>query len=80
MKYWQSRQYYRLRKVVPLLAACLMLVSFVVYSLILKVEDICSSETSVVFERTTLCSIPEDRTLHNHRCENLKPFKLLRLA
>jgi hypothetical protein len=30
-----------------------------------------SSETSVDFQRTTLRFIPENRTLHNHRCENL---------
>jgi hypothetical protein len=27
----------------------------------------------VEFQLTTLCYIPEDRTLHNHRCENLNP-------
>jgi hypothetical protein len=31
-----------------------------------------SSETSIVFQRTIRRYIPEDRTLHNHRCENLK--------
>jgi hypothetical protein len=35
-------------------------------------ETICSSETSVDFQR---CYIAEDSTLHNHRCENLKSFK-----
>jgi hypothetical protein len=35
-------------------------------------EAICSSETSVDTQRTTLRYIPEDGTLHNHRCENLK--------
>jgi hypothetical protein len=35
-------------------------------------EAICSSETSVDFQRTTQRYIPEDITLHNHRCENLK--------
>jgi hypothetical protein len=30
------------------------------------------SETSVVFQLSTRRYIPEDRTLHNHRCENLK--------
>jgi hypothetical protein len=29
-------------------------------------------ETSVDIQRTTLRYIPEDSTLHNHRCENLK--------
>jgi hypothetical protein len=30
-----------------------------------------SSDTSVDFKRTSLRSIPEDRTFQNHRCENL---------
>jgi hypothetical protein len=34
----------------------------------------CSSEPSVGFQRTILCYIPADRTLHNHRCENLKYY------
>jgi hypothetical protein len=34
-----------------------------------------SSETSVDFQRATRLCIPEDRTLHNHRCENLSPTK-----
>jgi hypothetical protein len=37
----------------------------------LKMEEICSSETSVDFQRTTRRYIPEDGTLHNHLCENL---------
>jgi hypothetical protein len=31
-----------------------------------------SSETSVDNQRSTRRYIPEDGTLHNHRCENLK--------
>jgi hypothetical protein len=38
----------------------------------LKMEAICSSETSVDTQRTTRFYIPEDGTLHNHRFENLK--------
>jgi hypothetical protein len=38
-------------------------------------EAICSSETSVETQRTTRRHIPEDDTLHNHRCENLKSYK-----
>jgi hypothetical protein len=38
---------------------------------------ICSYETSVDSQWTTLRYIPEDGTLHNHRCENLK-FYILR--
>jgi hypothetical protein len=37
----------------------------------LKMEAIYSSETSVETQRTTRRHIPEDDTLHNHRCENL---------
>jgi hypothetical protein len=33
-----------------------------------------SSETSADFQRTVRRYIPEDRTLHNHRCENLRPY------
>jgi hypothetical protein len=40
----------------------------------LKMEAICSSETSVVTQRTTPSHIPEDDILHNHRCENLKSY------
>jgi hypothetical protein len=38
-------------------------------------EAIYSSEASVDIEQTTRRYIPEDSTLHNHRCENLKPYK-----
>jgi hypothetical protein len=37
-------------------------------------EAICSSETSDETQRTTRRHIPEDDTLHNHRCENLKSY------
>jgi hypothetical protein len=40
----------------------------------LKMEEICSSETSGATQRTTRRHIPEDDTLHNHRCENLKSY------
>jgi hypothetical protein len=36
-------------------------------------EVTCSSKTSVDFQQTAWCYIPEDRTLHNHHCENPKP-------
>jgi hypothetical protein len=35
----------------------------------------CSSESSVAFQRTTRRYIARDRTLHEHRCENLKSCK-----
>jgi hypothetical protein len=37
-------------------------------------EAICSSETSVDFQRTTQLYIPEDSALHNHRFKNLKSY------
>jgi hypothetical protein len=37
-------------------------------------EETFSSETFVDFQRTTRRYIPEDRTLHNHRCENLTSY------
>jgi hypothetical protein len=40
----------------------------------LKMEAICSSETSVETQRTTRRHIPEDDTLHNHPCEKLKSY------
>jgi hypothetical protein len=50
------------------------LFSFSDYSSTLKMEAICSSEISVDFQQTTRRYIPEDSSLHNHRCENLKSF------
>jgi hypothetical protein len=41
----------------------------------LKMEAISSSETSVETQRTTRRRIPEDDTLQNHRCENLKSYR-----
>jgi hypothetical protein len=53
-----------------------MLVLAEIISSTLKMEAICSSETSVVNQRTTLRHIPEDDTLHNLRCENLKSYNI----
>jgi hypothetical protein len=39
---------------------------------ILNKEAICSSETSFDFQRSTRRYIPEDCTVHNHRCENIR--------
>jgi hypothetical protein len=36
-----------------------------------SILGVCSSETAVDFQWTTRRYIAEDRTLHNHRCENL---------
>jgi hypothetical protein len=51
-----------------------ILVSCSVCSSTLKIEATNFSETSVDFQWATRCYIPEDRTPHNHRCENLKPY------
>jgi hypothetical protein len=37
----------------------------------------CSFKTIVEIQRNTRCYIPEDRILHNHRCENLKSHVIL---
>jgi hypothetical protein len=50
------------------------LVSCLAYSSTLKLETTCSPETSVDFQRTTRHFIPEDKTLHNYRCENLRSY------
>jgi hypothetical protein len=49
---------------------CYMLVSCLAYSLNLKME------TSLDFQQTTWCYNPEDRTLQNHCCENLKSKRM----
>jgi hypothetical protein len=37
-------------------------------------EATCSSETSANFQLIAERYIPEDRTLHNYRCENFKSY------
>jgi hypothetical protein len=54
-----------------------MLVSYLAYSSTVKTEATCSSETSVDFQRTIWRYIVEDRTLHNHCCENFKSCAVL---
>jgi hypothetical protein len=39
-----------------------------------------SSETSEEFQPTTERYIPEDVTLTNHRCENLKSYKYRKVS
>jgi hypothetical protein len=48
------------------------MVSYLAYSLTLKMEVTCSSEKLIDVKRTTPRYISEDRALHKHRCENLK--------
>jgi hypothetical protein len=42
-----------------------------------KIEAICSSESSVDTPRTTRRYIPENGTLHNHRCANLNSYMVI---
>jgi hypothetical protein len=51
-----------------------VLVSCFTYYSTLKKEAICSSETSVDFQRATRRYIPEYKTLHNQRYENRNPI------
>jgi hypothetical protein len=44
------------------------------HSTTLKMEAIRSSETSGTTKRTTRRHIPEEDTLQNHHCENLKSY------
>jgi hypothetical protein len=57
-----------------LLPPAYLLVLAEIISSTLKMEAICSSETSVATQQTTRRHIPEDDTLHNHLCENLKSY------
>jgi hypothetical protein len=57
-----------------------ILASCFAYSLTLKMEVTCSSETSVGFQRTTRLYTPEDKILHNHRHEKLKSYVLYCVA
>jgi hypothetical protein len=43
-------------------------------------EAKCSSETSDDTQRSTRLYIPEDGTFHNHRCGNLKSYKVILTA
>jgi hypothetical protein len=56
------------------------LVSCSAYFSTLKMAAICSSETWVDSQRTIQRYIPEDGTLHNHRCEDLKSCILVYLS
>jgi hypothetical protein len=60
-----------------LLPVCFMLVSCLAYSSTLKMEVTHCSETMVDFHWTTQHNTLEDRTLHNHHCENLKSYVCL---
>jgi hypothetical protein len=59
-----------------LLVASFMLISCLAYNSVLIKEAIYSSGTSVDFQRTARCCIPDDGAPYNHRCENLKWNKI----
>jgi hypothetical protein len=48
----------------PSLVTCFMLLPFLAYSLTLEMEEICSSETSVDFQRSIMLYNAADRRLH----------------
>jgi hypothetical protein len=61
-----------------LLAASFMAVSCLDYSLTVKMEATCSTETSVYcFKRTMWYYIPQDRALHNHCCSGNLEMRFL---
>jgi hypothetical protein len=57
-----------------LLATYLTLVSRLAYSSTLNMEVTRSSEMSVDFQWTIRRCVPEDRTVHNHSCENRRSY------
>jgi hypothetical protein len=57
-----------------LLATCFFLVFSFGLLFKIKLWATYSSETSVEFQSTTKCYILGDRTLHFHRCGNLKSY------
>jgi hypothetical protein len=54
-----------------------MFVSCLAYFSTQKMEVTCSTETSIDFQRTTGRYITEDRTLHNHRCDNFISSRMM---
>jgi hypothetical protein len=55
--------------------ASILLAYFLLFSSILKIEAICSSETSVI-TISTRPHIPEDCSIDSHRREDLKSYNL----
>jgi hypothetical protein len=58
-------------------AVCFMLLSCLTHSSALRMEATCSSKTSVDFHLTIHNYIPDNRTLHNCCCENLKLYLII---
>jgi hypothetical protein len=59
----------------PPIATCVMLVSCLAYSFTLNLGATCSSGMSADFQWTTWCYIPEDRSFHAHRSENVESYR-----
>jgi hypothetical protein len=76
-KYLAHEEYHFQQKATSKQVESCLLVFAEMFSLTLKMEAICSSETSVETRRTIRRDIPEDDTPHNHRCENLKSYNIL---
>jgi hypothetical protein len=57
-----------------LVAPCFTPVSSLKYFSTPKMQAKCFSETPVDLQRSRRQCIPEAGTLHNHRCENLRPY------
>jgi hypothetical protein len=55
-------------------SSCFKLVSWLAYSSTFKMKATYSSETLVEFQRTIRRYNTEDRTPHDHRCENLESY------
>jgi hypothetical protein len=53
---------------------CFMLISCLAYWSILQTKATYSTERSVCFQWITWRHVPTNKTLHNHRCENLKSY------
>jgi hypothetical protein len=69
----------KVNKHFALLATCFNAGFLADYSSTLKMEAKYSSETSDDFQRTTRRYNSEDRTPHNHRCENLKSYTVMNI-
>jgi hypothetical protein len=59
-----------------LLSTCFTFVSSLTYST-LMMEATFSSETAVVSTDYTTLHVSEDKTVHNHRCENLQSYIII---
>jgi hypothetical protein len=73
------QQVVKAHRVVRRIVQHCLLAGLLNYSSTLKMEAMRSSETSGTTQRTTRRHIPEEDTLQNHRCENLKSYIINRI-